>query len=113
MLFRSFINKIDKNLVIAGARHDMILVGTSLQMKYFTCNITNTNLVIHQNHGYPKNYGHDINLDTTDERQKILNVLVSNNRKCYGYQAWIHQSPIFTVYENNEIRFKLKVNKSR
>ncbi len=96
----TFLNKIDKNLVIAGTRHDMILVGTSLENNYFTCNISETNFIIHQNHGYPKNFNHSIDNKTKDKRQMLLNKLISNNRKCYGTQRWIHEAPIFTKFDD-------------
>ena len=48
----TFLNNFDKRLVIAGMRHDMILMGTGLLLNYFCCDITKTNMVVHQNHGY-------------------------------------------------------------
>ena len=48
----TILNNIDPNLVIAGTRHDMIILGVGIDKKYFTCDITNSCHVIHQNHGY-------------------------------------------------------------
>ena len=75
----SFLNNLDPNLVIAGCRHDMIMVGVGIAKNYFTCDITNTCPVIHQNHGYKKNI-----------RSTILRV---NNSQCRGIQK-----SCFTMY---------------
>jgi hypothetical protein len=93
----TFINNINKNLVIAGTRHDMILVGTALQNKFFTCNITQTNLVIHQNHGY-KYGGH---CATT----LVRDVLIPNNQRLPGIMKEISNAPIRTGLINNKITF--------
>ena len=71
----TFINKIDKNLVIAGTMHDMILVGTSILNKFYVCNITKTNTVIHQNHVLKNQHNHNNRLKS--------NILINNNKK-YG-----------------------------
>jgi len=69
-------DKIDKNLVIAGTRHDMILVGVGVNDKNcMSVNIGNQNHCIHQNHGY----GY----------KDISNILKSNNNRCYGNQLYI------------------------
>ena len=71
----TYINRIDNNLVIAGTRHDMILVGTAILNKFYTCNITNTNPVIHQNHVFKNQHYHD--------NQPKSHILINNNTK-YG-----------------------------
>jgi hypothetical protein len=83
----TYVNNIDKNLVIAGTRHDMILVGTSIMLNHYTCNITNTNLVIHQNHGYNK--------------IKLLHILKKNNLKCEGIQKNISDCNHNSKYDSN------------
>ena len=94
----TFINNIDKNLVIAGTRHDMILVGTAITNNFYTCNITNTAFVIHQNHGY-KFGGHASSLLC----QKIL---IPNNRQCKGVLKNIYETHHKTMYDNNyQIKF--------
>ena len=70
----TFENRIDKNLVIAGTRHDMIMLGCGIHNKFFTCDITKLNSVIHQNHGYS---------------YKNSNILKQNNEKCWGTQKFI------------------------
>jgi hypothetical protein len=104
----TFLGRFDENLVICGTRHDMIMLGVCLTNGFFCCDCTRTNLVIHQNHGYPKGYSHSINNKTKDKRQILLNVLLANNRKCSGVQCWIHQCPIFTHHKNNNIEFFIK-----
>lgn len=106
----TFLGRFDENLVIGGPRFDMILLGVGLTNKYFCCDCTKTNFVIHQNHGYPKDfrgYG-QINEETKDKRQILLNELIKNNRKCKGIQCWIHQCPVFTEYKNENINFFIK-----
>ena len=90
----TFLNNLDPNLVIAGTRHDMIMVGVGIDKKYFTCDITSTCPVIHQNHGY---------------RQKIESSnLRHNNLKCWGKQRDINESPYKSVMINGDINFILK-----
>ena len=101
----TFINKIDKQLVIAGTRHDMILVGTSISNNYYTCNITDTNPVIHQNHGYPKGYTHMNIVNDNHHRNNILNVLKYNNMRCNGIMKNISDAPYKTFFLNNIIHF--------
>tara|TARA_B110000008_G_scaffold274279_1_gene309819 strand:+ start:4881 stop:5795 length:915 start_codon:yes stop_codon:yes gene_type:complete len=106
----TLINKFDEKLVIGGPRFDMILLGVGLTNGYFCCDCTKTNFVIHQNHGYPKDfrgYG-QINKETKDKRQILLNILISNNHNCQGVLCWIHQCPILTHYKNNNIEFLVK-----
>ena len=94
----TFINNIDKNLVIAGTRHDMILVGTSIMNNFYTCNITNTATAIHQNHGY-KFGGHNNSL-----LQK--QVIIPNNLQCKGVMKWISNAPNKTYFfDKNTILF--------
>lgn len=89
----TFLNNLDPNLVIAGTRHDMIMLGVGIDKKYFTCDITATCPVIHQNHGYS---------------DKNLNKLKENNLKCIGNQRWIYESPYKSITINNKIQFVLK-----
>ena len=89
----TFLNNIDPNLVIAGTRHDMIMVGVGINKKYFTCDITNTCSVIHQNHEY-----NNISLNKLDN-------LKNNNLKCYGIQKSIIDSPYKSVFFENTIKF--------
>ena len=91
----TFLNNLDPNLVIAGTRHDMIMVGVGINKKYFTCDITLTCPVIHQNHGY-------YNKDNTK--------LKYNNFKCWGKQYGIDQSPYKSIFSNNIIDFVLIKN---
>jgi len=72
----TIVNNIDTNLVIAGTRHDMILLGSGLQNNHYTCDISATNVVIHQNHGYK-------------EAIELLGKLKVNNNKCTGVQRSI------------------------
>jgi hypothetical protein len=89
----TFLNNIDPNLVIAGTRHDMIMVGVGINKKYFTCDITDTCSVIHQNHDYDNK---DLN--------KLAN-LKNNNYKCSGLQKSIIDSPYKSVFLENTIQF--------
>jgi hypothetical protein len=93
----TFINKINKNLVIAGTRHDMILVGTAIQNQYFTCNITGTNLVIHQNHGYK--YGQACST------KLVRDILIPNNQRLPGIMKNISNAPIKTILVDDKITF--------
>ena len=74
----TFINNINKNLVIAGTRHDMIMVGVGIQNNFFTCNITQVNPVIHQNHGYKFKGG------THGASTPYAKELYNNNLRCGG-----------------------------
>lgn len=87
----TFLNNLDPNLVIAGTRHDMIMLGVGIDKKYFTCDITATCPVIHQNHGYYNN--------------KNSSILKNNNLKCYGKQKWITESPYKSIINNGNIEF--------
>ena len=86
----TFLNNLDPNLVIAGTRHDMIMLGVGIDKKYFTCDITDTCTVIHQNHGYS---------------YKNVNKLKNNNFRCFGNQRWIYESPYKSIITNNKIQF--------
>ena len=86
----TFLNNIDPNLVIAGTRHDMIMLGVGIDKKYFTCDITNSCPVIHQNHGYGS---------------KILSQLKNNNLKCKGNQKSITDCSYRTIIRDNVIEF--------
>jgi hypothetical protein len=86
----TFLNNIDPNLVIAGTRHDMIMLGVGINKKFFTCDITQTCLVIHQNHGY---------------YYKDLIKLKNNNFKCAGLQKSVVDSPYKSVFLENTIQF--------
>lgn len=89
----TLLNNIDKNLVIAGTRHDMIMLGAGIDNNCYTCDISKTCPVIHQNHGYG-------NLD-----QNLLKVLKANNIKCKGRQAWISECKHKSILHNNNIKF--------
>jgi hypothetical protein len=86
-------NKFDKKLVIAGQRHDMILFGIGINNDYFTCDISKTNFIIHQNHG---------------EFRKKIEVLVKNNSFCEGIQMGMETSLFESQYCNNKIKFNYK-----
>ena len=79
-------------MVIAGTRHDMIMLGVGINKNYFTCDITSTCPVIHQNHGY--NY----------ISKQNLTILKTNNYNCAGNQRWIHESP-FKIQECKGMEF--------
>tara|TARA_B100001778_G_scaffold318216_1_gene306571 strand:+ start:806 stop:1627 length:822 start_codon:yes stop_codon:yes gene_type:complete len=70
------INNIDKNLVIAGTRHDMILVGMATSKNFYTCNVGFANHCIHQNHN--NNQCHNAHVSS------LYRDLINNNRKCKG-----------------------------
>ena len=90
----TFLNKLDPNLVIAGTRHDMILVGIGIEHNYFTCDITKTCQVIHQNHDY---YYEDSNL---------LRLRKINNNSCNGTQKSITDCKYKSQYNaDNSIEF--------
>ena len=74
----------------------MIMLGIGINKKYFTCDITSTCPVIHQNHGY--NY----------ISKQNLTILKTNNYNCAGNQRWIHKSPFKSIVSNNTIKFALK-----
>ncbi len=90
----TFLNNLDPNLVIAGTRHDMIMVGVGIDKKYFTCDITNTCPAIHQNHDYKQR------IDSTN--------LFRNNLKCSGKQCSINDSPYKSIYINEAIQFAVR-----
>ena len=96
----TFLDNFDKNLVIAGTRHDMILVGTGLLLNYFCCDITRTNTVIHQNHGYPGG--------AYVRRPIVKNKLQPNNARCKGKMASISNCPIFTNIIDKQLKFFIK-----
>lgn len=86
----AYLNKIDKNLVIAGCRHDMILVGIGVENKWFSCDITTTAFVVHENH----------------ERESTnLQKRIKNNEKCKGNQKYITSCEHKSVYKDNTICF--------
>ena len=74
----TFINNISKQLLIAGTRHDMIMVGVGIQNNFFTCNLTECCQVIHQNH-QQKNKDSPHSLSHPNG-----NAFLENNKKCYG-----------------------------
>ena len=95
----TYIDRIDKNLVIAGTRHDMILVGTAILNNFYTCNITNTNHVIHQNHVFKNQHGHN--------NGPKSNILINNNEK-YGNKTLmkkISDAAHKTSFEKHNIIF--------
>lgn len=85
---------LQKGLVIAGTRHDMILLGIGIINKMFTCDITNSNFIIHQNHEYRYT------------NVKNLEVLKNNNLKIKGIQKSISECPYKTFLNNNNIHIK-------
>jgi hypothetical protein len=88
----TFLNNLDPNLVIAGTRHDMIMLGVGIDKKYFTCDITQTCPVIHQNHGYS---------------YKDISKLTNNNFKCSGNQRWIYESSYKSINTKEGMKFIL------
>ena len=106
----TLINKFDEKLVIGGPRFDMILLGVGLTNGYFCCDCTKTNFVIHQNHGYPKDFRGwgQLTKGSKDKRLILLNILQVNNYKCKGEQRWIHECPVFTDYKDDTIQFFIK-----
>ncbi len=91
----TFENNMNKDLVIAGTGHDMLMLGMGLQKNFFTCDITSINPVIHQNHGYLNN----------DNK----NILKKNNQKYFSHNyrllKYIHECKHKTILDNNEIKF--------
>ena len=92
----TFLNKLDPKLVIAGTRHDMIILGVGIDYEYFTCDITDTCHVIHQNHGY------------NNVNQNKINILKSNNSKCSGNQRFIYETSYKSIISDNNIKFVLR-----
>ena len=92
----TFINNIDKNLVIAGTRHDMIMVGVGICNNFFTCNITSVCPVIHQNHGYP--FG-KVHVGVHKHGKELL----SNNAKCNGNQKSITDCKHRMIMNNKKL----------
>jgi hypothetical protein len=88
----TIVNNIDTNLVIAGTRHDMILLGSGLKNNYFTCDVSATNVVIHQNHGYKG-------------VEELLGKLKNNNNKCQGIQRNITECKYKSIMNGNTIQF--------
>ena len=93
----TFINKLNKELVIAGTMHDMILVGTSLKNNYFTCNISETNFCIHQNHSKVENHNNRVN----------SKILINNNHRFGNITLMrkISDAPFKTIKINDKIMF--------
>ena len=55
------------------------MLGVGIHKKYYTCNITDTCSIIHQNHGY------------NNISQNRLNILRTNNfTKCRGQSRYIN-----------------------
>jgi hypothetical protein len=90
----TLIDRFDKRLVIGGQRHDMLLFGVGIKNKFFTCDITDTNFVIHQNHG---------------EFRKIKKKLNDNNKYCTGLQVGMETSLFKSVLQDNKIKFLYKI----
>lgn len=88
----TFENNINKNLVIAGTGHDMVMVATGLQKNYIVCDITNINPVIHQNHGYSN---------------RNLEILKKNNQKFFKHNLLrgINNANYKSIMNNNIIQF--------
>ena len=91
----TFINNIHKDLVIAGTRHDMIMVGVGIAKNFFTCNITQACPVIHQNHGYKFKGG-------THGASTPYAKLFDNNVSCAG-----------TLREITDCKYKMVKNSNR
>ena len=89
----TFVDKLDKNLVIAGWRHDMILVGVGIHNNIFTCNISDVNPCIHQNHDYIGN--------NKSKPPSHHNKLWVNNQRCLGIQRSIHEAPFELIMKEN------------
>lgn len=102
----TFVNKFDKKLVIAGTRHDMMLLGVAKEQKYFSCDLTNSLFVIHQNHGYGEAKSAEPNelAKINNERSNLLKKLSTNNQKgCRGTMMSIDETLFKTQYANNKI----------
>ena len=92
----TFVDIIDPNLVIAGWRHDMVLVGAGISNNIFTCNISDVNPCIHQNHDY--------NGQNQSKRPGTNNPLWVNNQRCYGIQRAISDAPHKMFIKNDEYK---------
>ena len=75
----------------------MLIVASALRNNYYTCDITKTNNVIHQNHGYA-------------EHENNLQARKSNNTKLFRYNELrgINNCLYHSVVVNNQIRFVKK-----
>ena len=69
------------------------MLGVGIHKKYYTCNITDTCSVIHQNHGY------------NNVSQDKINILRTNNSKCRGHQRYINESSYKSIILNGDIQF--------
>ena len=85
----SVIDYLNKQLVIAGTKHDILLVGIGLKHNMYVCDITKTNFVIHQNHDY-------INID-----KDILHKRKINNINVNDTIGFISHSPYKTLYDSS------------
>ena len=73
----------------------MIMVGVGIINKFFTCNITSGNPVIHQNHGVVKSKNIDAN--------------IINNSRCNGIQKSISDTKYKMIRQNdNKIQIVLR-----
>lgn len=68
---KTYLNNFNPNLVISGRGHDVMLVGRCIVNGIYSCNISETNLALHQNH------------DDIRKRESLVKKLVSNNNKHY------------------------------
>ena len=73
----AYIGKIDPRLVIAGTRHDTLLLQYAIDSGYFACNTGRTITAIHQNHGI-----------TQSTKQREKQVLEPNNMRCGECKYW-------------------------
>lgn len=92
----TIVNNIDKNLVIAGTGHDMIIVSSALRNNYYTCDITETNFVVHHNHGYVKDV--------------VFQERIKHNRSIYNQHSLrgINNCIMKSIWDNQQIRFVRK-----
>ena len=89
----TMIDKIDSSLVIAGTRHDMIMLGIGIENVKFNCDVTKTITTIH--HDHHRNYQ-----NTSEFKQRI-----NNNYKCKGRIRNIHECSKRSNIINGEIKF--------
>jgi hypothetical protein len=93
----TFINNINKDLVISGTRFDMIMVSIGILNNFFTCNISLCNPCIHQNHGYLHKGG------THGAYSKFAQELYNNNVKCGGQLNSIMDCKYKMIMKDNKL----------
>lgn len=88
-------SKIHEDLLIAGTSHDMKMLGYAISNNIFTCDLTQTNVVIHHNHT-------QINRSTNEFQSRL-----SNNMKTGCRMMGIDKCQNITFYdENGHIQIK-------